>query len=292
MLSHPQFQPVRPFLKWAGGKQRLLPQLLPLLPLRGRLIEPFVGAGSVFLAADYDRYLLNDANPDLVAVWVALKERPREFIEFSAAYFTPEYHSEQAYKRVRGEFNEATDRFERAVRFIYLNKFGFNGLFRVNKAGLHNVPYAWHKVLPRFPWVELEAAAARLKRCTIWNGGYEPVMAEAGYGDVCYCDPPYAPSNHGASFTAFTQGGFGWDDQRELVKAAEEAADRGAVVLVSNHDTPATRELYRGWDVHSTCVRRSIGASDAGRGHVHELLAILPGRPGGERRPPALRDLV
>lgn len=277
MLSHPQFQPARPFLKWAGGKQRLLPQLLPLLPLRGRLIEPFVGAGSVFLAADYDRYLLNDANPDLIAVWVALKERPREFIEASATYFTPEYHSEQAYKRVRGEFNEATDRFERAVRFLYLNKFGFNGLFRVNKLGLHNVPYAWHKVLPLFPLAELEGAAAKLKLCTFLNGGFKAAVAEAGFGDVCYCDPPYASSTKGASFTAYTQAGFEWEDQQELVQVAEAAVQRGATVLVSNHDTPATRELYRGWEIHELAVRRSIGRSDSGRGMTRELVAVRRG---------------
>ncbi len=275
MLSHPQFQPVRPFLKWAGGKQRLLPQLLPLLPLRGRLIEPFVGAGSVFLATDYESNLLNDANPDLIAVWVALKERPREFTERSAHYFTPQYHSEEAYKHVRDQFNQSTDRFERAVRFLYLNKFGFNGLFRVNKGGIFNVPYAWHKALPRFPLEELERAAGRLKTCTFLNGGYKAAIEEAGYGDVCYCDPPYAASSKGASFSAYTQDGFGWEDQRELVKAAEEAAFRGATVLVSNHDTPETRRLYRGWHIHELAVRRSIGSSQSGREMARELVAVL-----------------
>lgn len=275
MLSHPQFRPTRPFLKWAGGKQRLLPQLLPLLPLKDRLIEPFVGAGSVFLAADYDRYLLNDANSDLIGVWVALKERPREFIASSAAYFVPEYHSEAAYKLVRDEFNQATDRFERAVRLLYLNKFGFNGLFRVNKRGLLNVPYAWHKSLPRFPMAELEGAAARLRACTIHSGGYKAVLQEAGPGDVCYCDPPYAPSVSGESFTAYTDVGFDWNEQRELVKAAENAVARGAVVAISNHDTPATRELYKGWKLHELSTWRSMSSRQSGRRAVRELVAIL-----------------
>lgn len=90
MLRHPQSPKAsRPFLKWPGSKSRLLPQLLPLLPLRSRLVEPFVGAGSVFLSADYDRYLVNDANPDLVAVWAALKQRPRAFMEASSMFFLP-----------------------------------------------------------------------------------------------------------------------------------------------------------------------------------------------------------
>lgn len=275
MLSHLQFQASRPFLKWAGGKQRLLPQLLPLLPIRGRLIEPFVGAGSVFLAADYDRYLLNDANPDLIAVWVALKERPKEFIEAAGRFFTEEHRCEEAYFRVRADFNAAGDRFERAVRFIYLNKFGFNGLYRVNRAGMHNVPYARPASLPRFPVVELETAALKLRVCTFTNGGYKAAMSEAGFGDVCYCDPPYSPSSGGASFTAYTEAGFSWNDQRELVRAAEEAVSRGATVVVSNHDTPETRELYRGWELTSVSVLRSIGSSAASRGKVSELVAKL-----------------
>lgn len=275
MFTHPQFHPSRPFLKWAGGKQRLLPQLLPRLPLRGRLIEPFVGAGSVFLAADYDRYLLNDANADLMAVWVALKQRPREFVEASSAFFVEEYRSEDAYRQVRADFNASADRFERASRFLYLNRFGFNGLYRVNRDGFHNVPYAKPMALPRFPHEELQAAAAKLSSCKFMLGDYKAAMADAGYGDVCYCDPPYAPSAVGDSFTAYTEGGFSWADHRELVLAAEDAVGRGATVVISNHDTPATRELYSGWEIVQVSVRRSISSKSSSRGEVSEILATL-----------------
>lgn len=275
MLSHPRFQSARPFLKWAGGKQRLLQHLLPLLPLRGRLIEPFVGAGSVFLAADYDSYLLNDANADLIGVWVALKERPREFITASSAYFTHEHSSAEAYLRIRAEFNQASDRFERAARFLYLNKFGFNGLFRVNRRGEYNVPYAWHKKPPQFPLRELEAASAKLGSCMFMNGDFGAAVAEAGYGDLCYCDPPYAPTQSGDSFTAYTEAGFGWQEQCRLVELAREAVKRGAAVAISNHDTAQTRSLYEGWTIHALSVRRSIGSNPESRKTVPELLAVL-----------------
>lgn len=98
MLSHPQSpQASRPFLRWPGGKARPLRKLLPLLPLRSQLVEPFVGAGAVFLSSDYDCYLLNDANPDLVAVWTALKQRPRAFMEASSAFFCPQNNTPEAY---------------------------------------------------------------------------------------------------------------------------------------------------------------------------------------------------
>lgn len=142
MPTHPpssQLSPSKPWLKWTGGKGRLLPQLLPLLPTANRLIEPFVGAGAVFLAANYDAYVLGDGNPDLMAAWVALKERPREFCERASAFFASAYHSKEAYLRVRADFNEAIDSFERAVRLLYLNKFGFNGLYRVSKRGVFNL---------------------------------------------------------------------------------------------------------------------------------------------------------
>jgi len=128
MLKHPQhLAPSRPFLKWLGGKGRLLPTLLPLLPPGSRLIEPFVGAGAVFLGSSYPAAILGDANPDLAAVWVAIKERPREFVARASELFSDGNRSPEAYLRIRSEYNEAVDRFERAVRFMYLNKFGFNG---------------------------------------------------------------------------------------------------------------------------------------------------------------------
>jgi DNA adenine methylase len=274
MYFHPQNQSCRPFLKWAGGKGRLLAQLLPLFPLRGRLVEPFVGAGSVFLAADYDRYLLADANPDLIAVWVSLQQRPAEFIAESQSYFIEANRTEEAFMRIRAEFNQSHDRWERAVRFIYLNKFGFNGLFRVNKSGNYNVPYSRPAVLPRFPFETLEAAALKLQRCTFLNGGFAATLDECGFGDAVYCDPPYVTSEDEPSFTSYTAGGFGAQQQEQLVTCARLAVKRGATVLISNHDTPYARELYRGWELHTLTVRRSISASGP-RGMANELVAIL-----------------
>jgi DNA adenine methylase len=275
MHKHPRFPASRPCLKWVGGKRRVLSQLLPLLPLRSRLIEPFVGGGSVFLAADYDAYLLNDANADLISVWQSLKQQPVEFIARAAAFFSEANRNEAAYARIRAEFNDSADSLERAARFPYLNKFAFNGLFRVNALGKHNVPYAHPKVLPAFPMHELQLAAEKLSVCTVTHGGYAEAMAQATFGDAAYCDPPYSDSSNGDSFVSYTRNGFGRDDHEALVAAAEAAVGRGATVLISNHDTPETRKLYRGWAIHELSVQRSIASRGERRREVAELVAIL-----------------
>lgn len=286
MQAHPSPSPApsstaaepgsKPFLKWSGGKQRLLPQLLPLLPPGRRLIEPFVGAGSVFLATNYQHYLINDANSDLAAMWVAVKLRPREFAEHAASFFTEGNRTQEAYLRIRAEFNRSADRFERAVRLPYLNKFGFNGLFRVNSSGAFNTPYGQPAKLPTFPWDQIDAAARRLDRCLVLSGGFAAAMELAGLGDVVYCDPPYLDSGKGSSFTGYTAEGFGLKEHEELLECAIKAVSRGANVLISNHDTPQVRDLYRGWHIEALEVSRSIASKADRRGKAKEIVAWLP----------------
>lgn len=278
MRCHPQSSSSRPFLKWAGSKSRLLPSLLPLLPLRSRLIEPFVGAGSVFLAADFDSFIINDANADLVAVWAALKQRPKAFMEAASAFFDPSFSTAQEYYRIRHEFNVSADRFERAVRLPYLNRFGFNGLYRVNSKGEFNIPFGQPLRPPRFPWYEMAQAAHKLERCTVLSGGYAAAMELAGRGDVLYCDPPYADSASGASFTGYTVAGFSIEDHCNIVRLGRDAAGRGATVLISNHDTPQTRDLYKGFELHEVSARRSLAARGDSRRVAKELIAVLRGR--------------
>jgi len=276
MLKHPQhLAPSRPFLKWLGGKGRLLPTLLPLLPPGSRLIEPFVGAGAVFLGSSYPAAILGDANPDLAAVWVAIKEQRREFVARASELFCDGNRSPEAYLRIRTEFNESVDRFERAVRFMYLNKFGFNGLYRVNKRGVFNVPYGHPDALPRFPFDEVALAAEKLKAATVLSGGFAATMELATVGDVVYCDPPYSDLETQTSFTGYAAQGFGVAEHKELVAAAREAAAKGATVLISNHDTPQTRALYEGFEIVELTVRRSVAADAGKRLAARELLAKL-----------------
>lgn len=278
MLQHPTTDAPsassRPFLKWAGGKQRLLHDLKARLPLGKRLIEPFLGAGSVFLGTAYPQYLLGDANPDLMAVWAALQSRPREYIERASQLFTSQNWSEDSYYLLRDEYNRQADRFERAVHFVYLNRFGFNGVYRVNSKGALNTPYGKPRSMPGFPWDELSRAAEKLSHATLHAGDFRFALEQASEGDVVYCDPPYSSIDQ-PSFTAYTQAGFGVDQHEWLRHLAEEAVERGAVVAISNHDSPHTRALYSGWSIHELTVARTVSAQTNARQPARELLAVL-----------------
>lgn len=280
MTNHPHrlkqstpSETTRPFLKWTGGKQRLLKKIIPHLPQGKRLIEPFLGAGSAFLGTNYLQYVLGDINADLIAVWNALRERPAEFIDRAQALFAAANTDGASYYRIRARFNSLDDRFERAVLIPYLNRFGFNGLFRENGQGAFNVPYGHLSRTPRFPLEEMVAASKKLQHATLHAGGFHPLLAGAKEGDVVYCDPPYAKVVEN-SFIEYNAAGFSPSDHRVLASAAEQTANRGATVLISNSDTPFTRELYRQCEVVVLTAHRSVAANMHSRGRVSEILAI------------------
>lgn len=152
---------------------------------------------------------------------------------------------------------------------------------------MFNTPYGKPKVLPNF-WDEMKAASRKLERCTILNGGFRGAIELAGEGDVVYCDPPYV-DDEAPSFTQYTAARFGMQHQRELVEVCLQAAERGATVLISNHDTRSTRELYAGWEIVQVSVRRSVSAIGTARGTVREVVAILEGA-GGSQSTEELRE--
>ena len=265
-----------PPLRWAGGKQRLLPALLPHIPSTGRLIEPFVGAGSVFLNAGQRDIVINDLNRDLVSMYQMLQDAPGDYIDVARTLFADSMHSQHAYLDIRRKFNSSTDLRERAVFFLYLNKFNFNGLYRVNRRGEYNVPYGHSQTLPTFPEEQLLAMAARLKSARILHGDFRVPMDMAAIGDVVYCDPPYANTTSGtSSFVGYTYTGFTTNDQIDLAALARDASGRGATVILSNHDSKWVRDLYAGMELHSVDVRRSIAANAARRKPACELIAVF-----------------
>lgn len=267
----------KPFLKWAGGKTRIVDRIRAALPPGRRLVEPFVGSATVFLHTDYPTALLADRNADLIRVYQQLRRDGDGFIARCAAYFTPENNTPQRYYHWRAVFNATTDPAERAALFVYLNRHGFNGLSRVNAAGQWNVPFGRYAA-PRLPAAAMAAFAAKAARALIVPGDFRTVLASAQRGDVVYCDPPYVPLSETARFTGYTAGGFSGEDQRELAAWARRLAARGLPVLISNHDTPWTRELYGDAALTSFAVRRSIAAHGARRGPVPELLALFAPR--------------
>ncbi|MEZ8379791.1 DNA adenine methylase [Vibrio splendidus] len=265
----------RAFLKWAGGKYGLVEDIQRHLPPARKLVEPFVGAGSVFLNTDFEQYLLADINPDLINLYNLLKTDPETYITEAKRWFCPENNRREVFLAVRAEFNGTDNVMYRSLAFLYMNRFGFNGLCRYNKKGGFNVPFGSYKK-PYFPEAELEFFAEKAKKATFVCEGYSETFSRARKGCVVYCDPPYAPLSSTANFTSYAGNGFSLDDQAALADVAERAAmERGIPVLISNHDTTLTRRLYHGAELNVVKVKRTISRNGAGRNKVDELLALF-----------------
>ena len=263
---------LRPFLKWAGGKYRLLERINKALPDGDRLIEPFIGSGSVFLNAEYESYLLADINQDLINLYNQLKRSPKSFINYCADWFKDSENDKTAYYHWRDAFNSSTDPKERSALFVYINRHGYNGLCRYNSKGLINVPFGKYKK-PYFPSDEMYQFAEHAKKARFVCADYNKVMGRAQKGDVVYCDPPYVPLTDSANFTSYSQQTFGLDDQRQLAVKARQLAAKGIPVVISNHLNGFTKELYQHASIESFAVRRFISCKGDKRDNVQELLA-------------------
>jgi len=261
----------KPFLKWLGGKRRLMPQILQLLPPGRRLVEPFVGGAAVFMGTDYDDYLLSDANCDLINVYKYLQRDGEYFINKCAKYFDEKYNNKQEYDIIRDEFNSSQDDEKRAVLFVYINKHCFRGKCEYNKKGRLMVSFGYNKK-PYFPRDEMIEFYKKSQLAEFRVAGFEETIEQAVAGDVIYCDPPYSPlGNSKEEFVGYTAGGFSADDHMRLASLAEQAADRGITVLISNHDTEFTRDLYsRATKISTIDVTRFFGR----RQKASELLAL------------------
>jgi DNA adenine methylase len=290
----------RPLLKWAGGKRQLLPTLSRYYPPAfDRYIEPFFGSGAVFfdLAARGllvgRRARLADVNEDLVGCYRVLRDRVDDVIAALAALEQDHRRRGDAcYYEVRDErFNPV--RLARrsgrrraytpdlAAMLIFLNRTGFNGLYRLNSRGEFNVPAGRYRDPRICDPAHLRSVAALLstRGTTIEVSGFEATLADAGAGDFVYCDPPYAPLSRTASFAHYTAGGFTAFDQRRLQQAVIDASRRGAFVLLSNSSAPEIQELYTtpaaqkaGLTLMLVPARRAINSRAAARGPVNEVV--------------------
>lgn len=264
----------RAFLKWAGGKYPLLDDIKRHLPEGEYLIEPFVGAGSVFLNTEYSRYLLADINSDLISLYNIVKTRTEEYVTEAKVFFVPENNCAERYYVLRDTFNKSTDPFQRALLFLYLNRHGYNGLCRYNLRGEFNVPFGRYRK-PYFPEDELFLFAEKAQRAEFVCESYDSSMARAVKGAVVYCDPPYTPLSETANFTAYHTNSFNAEQQQHLACLAEKLRQKRIPVLISNHDTILTREWYRlASMLLPVKVRRSISSNGGTRKKVDELLAL------------------
>lgn len=265
---------MKPFLKWAGGKHRLAPLIAPHIAGGERLVEPFAGSCAVFLASSYQKALLNDINADLVDLYGLVRSEGEEFIDEARQLFTEDNNTEPRFYELRAEFNGTECPRRRAALFIYLNRHAYNGLCRYNRSGGFNVPFGRYSKIS-FPEDALRDFVRATGHVDFSTGSFRKAMEGARSGDVVYCDPPYVPLSLTSSFTSYAPGGFDIADQRDLADLARQTSARGIKVVISNHDTPVTRELYEGADIVAFDVRRSVGASRESRGTSPEILAVF-----------------
>lgn len=268
---------MRPFLKWAGGKYRLVEQIKRRLPQGNRLIEPFVGSGAVFLNTDYEEYLLSDINQDLITLYRILQRHGVEFVSYCRELFVPENNTSERYYELRAEFNATADPWRKSALFVYLNRHGYNGLCRYNANGEFNVPFGKY-TRPYFPEEEMLFFAHKAQAAEFRCEDFRAVMRAARLGDVIYCDPPYVPLSPTANFTDYAAGGFGTADQKDLARLADELGQAGIPVLISNHATPFTEVVYAGAVQEFVSVPRFISCDGNNRGKVREVLALFGGR--------------
>lgn len=267
----------RPFLKWAGGKYSLLPDLYQLIPAGMRLIEPFVGGGSVFLNSDkHVSFLLADVNTDLINLYQMLAVVPGAVIRHARVMFD-RLNNAESYTALRDEFNaQVMDGPERAAAFLFLNRHCFNGLIRYNRNNQFNV--GWGKYpSPYFPLDEINAFTEMAHNCVFMAAGFRRTLALAGEGDVVYCDPPYEPMPGTAGFTNYAAGGFTWDDHIALAECCVAAHQRGARIMIGNSTAPRVIDLYsqHGFEIHHISARRSISSKGSTRETAKDLVAIL-----------------
>jgi len=271
----------QPFLKWAGGKRGLLPEISSRIPrFSGTYFEPFLGAGAVFFDQSPGRKkIVSDSNRDLIEVYEVIRDNCGALIEALSTHKNTKEH----YYAVRGwdredDFSQKWSKVERAARFIFLNKTTFNGLYRVNARGQMNVPFGSQSTAN---WVQRDVLTAVSRflgtrdpdgnlTAQLSSGDYREITRLARPGDFVYLDPPYA-----GTFTHYQSGGFGPAQQEELRDEILRLSEAGVPVLLSNSDVPLVHELFsneKGLTTEYVGIRRMIGASKESRVRVREVL--------------------
>lgn len=260
----------QPFVKWAGGKTSLLPELLRRVPPQfGVYYEPFLGGGALFFALRPARAVLGDINEDLISAYLEVRDDPDGLMRALDRYD----YDRDVYYRVRSLSTAGLDRQARAARFLYLNRTCYNGLYRVNRRGEFNVPMGrYRRPLRLYDPAVLRAASAALAHAEILLASFDRSVTTAQPGDFVYLDPPYWPLASTASFTRYSPNGFSENDQKWLKALVDRLTERGVHVLLSNSDTPFTRWLYAEYHVETVRAPRAINSAPDGRGAVSELL--------------------
>lgn len=274
---------MKPIIKWVGGKYQLLNKIREMLPKDYRkYYEPFLGGGAVLLDICPEEAVVNDINPELINMYIQVRDNVEDVIEDLAVLDSWHEHRDDPkgyYYKIREDFNSnlGDDIPMQAARFIYLNKHCFNGLYRVNSKGEFNVPFNGKLTGASFHPERLRDVSKQLKNVEFKCGDFEQAAKGANPKDFIFIDSPYAPLTQ-TSFVDYTKEGFSYEDHVRLSDFYKELSDLGVYCMLTNHDTELIRHLYRGFNFTEVDVRRSINRNGDGRkgkeSHHHELYTL------------------
>lgn len=261
-----------PFVKWAGGKGQLLPELRKHVPERfGTYLEPFVGGGALFFALQPAKAVLNDTNEDLMNAYRVVQQAVEPLIALLSTY----PYDREFYYDLRAQDPTALSPLERAARFLYLNRCCFNGLYRVNKRNEFNVPFGRFANPLICDTVKLRRASEALQHAILECMPYNELLGiHAKPGDFVYIDPPYAPVGKFSDFTRYTKEQFRDADQMALRDRIADLKRNGVRVIASNSHSAAALELYKGFEIHVVNVKRSINTRGGSRQILHEIIIL------------------
>lgn len=265
----------RPFIKWAGGKTQLAGELDSRLPIEfTNYHEPFLGGGAFFFKLYRDKKFeharISDLNSELIDVYNAIRDRLDEVVRELSQY----PHDKEFYYQLRSKNPLDLSLPTRAARMIYLNKTGYNGLYRVNKSGGFNVPFGKYKNPKYLDKENMQAVCAALQKVDIHNASFETVLDCANEGDLVYFDPPYVPVSQTANFTSYQANGFSINDQRRLKDICIELTKRNIYIILSNSDTEIVRDLFSpySFEINEVLANRAINCNGNRRGKTTELI--------------------
>lgn len=260
---------VIPFLKWAGGKRWLVHNHSQLFPTRfNTYIEPFLGSGAVFFKLRPAKAILSDSNDELMNAFQAIKDNWRQVVKYLRLHHTN--HSKEYYYHVRSQVLQS--RYKRAARLIYLNRTCWNGLFRVNRNGVFNVPIGT-KTNVLLPTDKFDLAAQILKSAHLIVSDFEDIINQTQKNDFIFADPPYTAKHNDNGFLKYNEKLFSWNDQVRLRDSLVRAKNKGAKILVTNANHTSILELYKDQFELKTLRRVSkIAASSEFRRSCEELI--------------------
>lgn len=262
---------IAPFVKWAGGKRQLLPQIKERMPEQfNNYYEPFVGGGAVAFELLPDSAVVNDINKSLVNAYRQICDAPDEFLEAINKLDNEMWEDGKAYyyslrelyndKMMKSEYDV-----ELAALFVFINKHCFNGLYRVNGKGLFNVPYNNSRKVS-VDEKSIREISEYLKKVTILEGDFEAAVESAMEGDFVFIDSPYAPLNP-TSFESYTKEGFDIESHKRLANLFDDLTARGCYCMLTNHNTELINELYgnKGYRIDVVSVKRMINSDASNR---------------------------